>query len=298
MRCGSTWLYQALRCHPDIWLSDRKEIDFFFMRRMLRYDLRWYEAHFTPADGHLPKPIRGEISPLYARLKAWQVKRIAKLLPNLRVILTLRHPIERAWSQALFELGHLENRDVRRISSVEFLRQFDRPRNRLSSDYCRTIEIWSNAFGRDALHVDFFDRLQDDAEGYINGILGHIGAASPWTLPPKFIRKKVHATTALVRHERQIPEVVRWYFADRLLESTERLNDLLGGRVSKWVDEMRAIRSKTRLNWRILGEINRILFSMPERLAYESYHAILDARLWLRWQQFQSANGLAPSMNG
>src|SRR5438046_4720334 len=81
MRCGSTWLYEVLKCHPDIRMSDCKEMSFFFMRQMLQHDLGWYEAHFEPEDGGEPKPVRGEISPLYARLKAWQVNRIAALLP-------------------------------------------------------------------------------------------------------------------------------------------------------------------------------------------------------------------------
>ena len=219
---------------------------------MLRHDLEWYKAHFESEDGLEPKPVRGEISPVYARLKAWQVNRIANLLPDLRIILTLRHPIERVWSQALLEFGYLEGRDVRKISSIGFLRQIERARNRLSSDYCRTIKIWSKAFGRDALHIDFFDRLRDDPEAYVNGVLRHIGAATPWALPAKFMKTKVHATTSLVGHNREIPEVVQWYIADRLLEPTERLNELLEGRVSSWVEEMRAIRGKTRLSWRIL----------------------------------------------
>src|SRR5436189_5739487 len=78
MRCGSTWLYQVLKCHPDVQLADCKEIDFFFMRKMLRHDLDWYEAHFAPAHNAQPKPLRAEISPLYARLKGWQVRRIAR----------------------------------------------------------------------------------------------------------------------------------------------------------------------------------------------------------------------------
>ena len=28
MRCGSTWLYEVLRSHPDVRLSDAKELDF------------------------------------------------------------------------------------------------------------------------------------------------------------------------------------------------------------------------------------------------------------------------------
>ena len=287
MRCGSTWLYQALRCHPDIRLSDRKEIHFFFMHRMLLHDVDWYEAHFAPNDGGEPKPVRGEISPLYARLKAWQVNRIADLLPHLRIILTLRHPIERVWSQALFEFGYLESRDIRRISSIDFVRQVERARNRLSSDYHRTIKIWSKAFGPDALHIDFFDRIHDDPETYVNDVLRHIGAGTPWALPAKFMKTKVHATNSLVGHKREIPEVVQWYIADRLLEPTERLNELLGGRVSNWVDEMRAIRGKARLSWRILREVNRAVLSVPERLAYEAYHVVLDARLWWRWRHLQ-----------
>jgi hypothetical protein len=289
MRCGSTWLYEVLRCHPDIRLSDRKEMNFFFMREMMHHDLDWYEAHFEPGNGGEPKPVRGEISPLYARLKAWQVNRIATLLPDLRIILTLRHPIERVWSQALLEFGYLNRTDVRRIPLIQFVRQVERARNRLSSDYCRTIKIWSNAFGRDALHIDFFDRLRDDPETYVNGVLLHIGAATPWALPAKFMKTKVHATHSLIAHNREIPEVVEWYIADRLLEPTERLNELLDGRVSSWVDEMRTIRGKARLSWRILREVNRTVLAVPERLAYEAYHAVLDLRLWWRWRRLQGS---------
>ena len=287
MRCGSTWLYEALKCHPDVQLSESKELDFFFMPQMLRHDLDWYETHFAPEDGSEPRPVRGEISPSYARLKGWQVNRIAELLPDLRIILTLRHPIERAWSQALYQSGFWEHKDVRQISPTEFLRKIEKARNKLSSDYLRTIEIWSKAFGREALHIDFFDRIHDDPETFINDILRHIGAATPWALPTNLIKKKVYATNSLVKHVRDIPEVVQWYIADRLVEPTERLNELLEGRVSSWVDEMRAIRGKTRSSWRILTELNRIVFSVPERLAYETYHAALDIRLWLRWRELR-----------
>ena len=296
LRCGSTWLYEVLKCHPDIRLSDRKEVNFFFSQNMLRDDLDWYQAHFQSENGGEPKPVRGEISPVYGRLKGWQVNRIANLLPNLRIILTLRHPIERVWSQALLESGYLKGKDVREIRTIDFVRQVERARNRLSSNYCRTIQIWFKAFGWDALHVDLFDQLQNDPETYVNDILRHIGAATPWSIPDKFIKTKVHATNSLVRQKREIPELVEWYIADRLMEPTERLNELLDGRVSNWVDEMRTIRGKTRLTWRILRELNRAVFSFPERLAYESYHVVLDVRLWRRWQHLQRSYSSAPTM--
>jgi hypothetical protein len=83
--------------------------------------------------------------------------------------------------------------------------------------------------------------------------------------------------------------VVQWYIADRWLKSTERLNELLDGRVSNWVDEMRTIRGRTRLSWRILREVNRAVLAVPERLAYETYHAALDVRLRWRWRQLVKA---------
>jgi hypothetical protein len=181
----------------------------------------------------------------------------------------------------------VRGKDIRRISSLEFVREMERARNRLSSNYCRTIEIWSNAFGREALHIALFDRFENDPQTFINDILRHIGAATPWALPAKFMKAKVHATNSLVRGNREIPEVVQWYIADRLLKSTERLNELLDGRVSSWVDEMRTIQGKTRLSWRILREVNRTVLSVPERLAYETYHVVLDVRLWWRWRQLQ-----------
>ena len=166
--------------------------------------------------------------------------------------------------------------------------KLERARSRLSSDYFRTVKIWSNAFGREALHIDFFDRLRDHPADYINDVLRHIGATTPWALPPRFIKKKVWATNSLVKHEREIPEVVQWYIADRLLEPTERLNEFLDGRVSSWVEEMRTIRGKTRFSWQFLREINRKMLSVPEKLAYEGYHAVVDVTLWWRWRQLQS----------
>ncbi len=297
MRCGSTWLYRVLKRHPTVRMSEIKEVDFFFLRRMRRYDLAWYEALFGADNEAELKPVRGEISPGYARLKTWQVKLIAKLLPDLRILLTLRHPIERMWSQTLYSFGHLRRRDVRQVGPAELLRQLERPRSRLSSDYFRMIKIWSGAFGREALHIGFFEQLRSDPQSFVNGVLKHIGASTPWSLPEEFIKTKVFATTKLVKHEREIPEVVHWYMADQLLEPTERLNELLDGRVSNWVDELRSIRGHTRLDWRILKEVNRTVLSFPERVAYEAYHASLDARMWLRWRQLQRPYGSGGNLN-
>jgi len=303
MRCGSTWLYQVLKCHPDIQMSELKEVDFFFLDRMLQHDFNWYEGLFGPSRGNSFKPIRGEISPRYARLKAWQVKKVAGLLPDLRIILILRHPIERAWSQTLYDFGRLRGRDIRNVANLEIARQLERARSKLSSDYLRTVEIWSKTFGWEALHIGFFDDLRDNPQLFITGILRHIGANPSWPLPQEFVKKRVWATNSLIEHELAIPEVIEWYIADGLVEPTRRLNEILQGRISHWVDELERIRGKTRLSWRILKELNRSLLSMPETLAAQAYHAFLNGRLWLRWRQIvrsyvSPGDGRVPAQSG
>ncbi len=123
----------------------------------------------------------------------------------------------------------------------------------------------------------------------MDGVLKHIGAFTQWPLPEQFTNKKVWATTSLVKHERNIPEIVHWYMASQLLRPTERLNELLEGTVSGWVEEMRAITGKSKLSWRILREVNRAVLSLPERLAYEGYHVALDLRMRRRWIALQQS---------
>src|SRR5207237_5547894 len=110
----------------------------------------------------------------------------------------------------------LPDREVHNVRLVYLLRQLERLLNILSSNYCRTIMIWSNAFGKKALHVGLFDELRDDPTSYVNCILRHIRAASPWILPEKFVNNKVLATNGLVGHDRSIPELIRWYIAGKL----------------------------------------------------------------------------------
>ena len=162
IRCGSTCPYQVLKSHPDIKLSDRKQRCFLFFPEMQRHDLDWYEADFESKDGLGPRPVRGEISPVYARLNAWQVNRNSELAAGPAHYFNTAPPDRARVVSSASRTWILGGRDVGKISSIDFLRQVERARNKLYSDYCRIIQIRSKAFRRDALHIDFFDRIRDD----------------------------------------------------------------------------------------------------------------------------------------
>lgn len=92
-KCASTWLYRILADHPQVAMSAGKELDF-FSYHWSRGEA-WYLAQFPPRADALAC---GEISPSYfsdpvvpSRLQQWQ--------PDLKLILSLRDPLERAISQ-------------------------------------------------------------------------------------------------------------------------------------------------------------------------------------------------------
>ena len=90
---GTTSLDAMLRQHPDVLLPDRKELQFF----SLHYSLgeAWYGAQFAAAQ---PGQCCGEITPYYL-FHPLAPARIQDLLPDVKLIVLLRDPVERALSQ-------------------------------------------------------------------------------------------------------------------------------------------------------------------------------------------------------
>lgn len=105
-KSATTWLYRCLREHPEVCFSSRKEVFFFneydtnfpnVRNGKYQLGLTWYQKYFNHcADGKL----KGEFSPTYLNCK-YAAKRIKKHFPNIKLIVTLRDPVERALSQYL-----------------------------------------------------------------------------------------------------------------------------------------------------------------------------------------------------
>jgi hypothetical protein len=95
MKSASTSLHYYLKAHPEIFMSEPKEIDYFIEERNWEKGQEWYEDHF-PEE----KAIRGESSVNYSRCHLFEgvPQRIHAMSPDAKLIYVLRDPIERAVS--------------------------------------------------------------------------------------------------------------------------------------------------------------------------------------------------------
>jgi hypothetical protein len=94
---GTTALDAYLRSHPEICMADIKEVHYFDNDKYFTNDnpdYSKYHAYFSPKKKH---KILGEATPIYMYWNE-SPKRIAEYNPEMKLILVLRNPIERAYS--------------------------------------------------------------------------------------------------------------------------------------------------------------------------------------------------------
>jgi len=91
-RAATTWLHNCLAAHPDIYVPNEKELNFF--NRNYAEGLMYYERYFDQAVG---ASAIGEITPMYLYCKPCP-SRIHECLGALKMIVILRNPIDRAFS--------------------------------------------------------------------------------------------------------------------------------------------------------------------------------------------------------
>lgn len=95
-RSGTSWIYACLYDHPQI-CAPTKEIHFFSHEANWRRGRAWYERHFRTCG---PDTIAGEFSSTYLPAVS-AADRIAALYPRAKLVVSLRHPVERLISNYL-----------------------------------------------------------------------------------------------------------------------------------------------------------------------------------------------------
>jgi hypothetical protein len=189
-KSGSTWLAETLRLHPRIFIPTEKSIYYFNQFREksskpnLKYKkpLKWYHSFFEQA---IADQITGEICPEYL-IQGNCAEDIFRYNPNIKLLATLRDPVQRAFSQYLFrqQIGRSDYG-----SFDEAIRDF--PALLESSLYYKHLRSYFDRFPRDNICVIFYEDLLKDARAYFKRILSFLGVEEFY---PGDLAKKINVT--------------------------------------------------------------------------------------------------------
>ncbi len=150
MKGGTTTLVEYLRRDPRIFMSRPKEPQFFSRDEKFQRGFDWYGSLFAQAD---PEQVCGEASTCYSRWPAHGdvAERIARHLPEVRLVYVVRHPVDRAYSHYGHVMQERFTADAPILSFEEALEEL--PELVDASLYRTQLERYLRFFPREAILV-------------------------------------------------------------------------------------------------------------------------------------------------
>lgn len=185
-RAGSTWLYQILREHPQIFVPAAKDI--YFFDRHYDKGLDWYRGFF---DGAAGARAVGELSHDYYE-SPLVAGRIANAIPAVKLICCLRDPREYVLSNYQYSRTTHIGPDV---SLAEFCA---RPETIHRVDYYGNLKAFFDRFPREQIRVLFYDDLRADPLAFAKSVYTFLEVDPEFVAPSTFQRVN---PTRTARHE-------------------------------------------------------------------------------------------------
>jgi hypothetical protein len=187
-KAGTSWLHRTLGEHPQVRVSDPKELRYFYRPETYQLGRSWYRQHF-----HRSSPDQralGESTPNYLwvsphRNDEWgdpaerardfrmgAPERVARDLgTDVRLIVLLREPVQRAVSAFYHHL--------RRPGRIDRSRRFEENAHRFGivqmGFYAAHLERWLSAFPADRFLILANEEVREHPEEAIRAVHRHIG---------------------------------------------------------------------------------------------------------------------------
>jgi hypothetical protein len=192
-KSGTSSLHHYLSAHPDIYMPPEKELHFFSRDANYERGLDAYEAHFTGWDG---QQAVGEASPTYFyHGTVWEERsgdvrwvpeddsavRLSEAYPDLDVVITLRNPATRAYSQYWKNLRQGHERTLQFEAAIREELRGDRDHREspncwvAANRYPVHLEHWIECFGRDQVKFLVFEEWIDRTEETLREVCEFLG---------------------------------------------------------------------------------------------------------------------------
>lgn len=179
-KAGSTWLFNALAGHPDVYLASNKGLYYFDSH--FDEGPQWYLDHFRAAGDQVAA---GEISHSYLSSPE-AAARMAAFNPGMRLLVCLREPVDRAFSDYLDLVKNAQYDGPFAAALEKYPRLLDRGR------YATHLQRYLDRFPRSQIHVSLFDDLRADPQAYADEVFAFLGVRR-LELPPADLKSRMPA---------------------------------------------------------------------------------------------------------
>ena len=181
-KSATTWAWTMLNEHPDICMSQPKELNYFNLDENFARGEAWYRKHFA-----LPTACSGEISPLYMDDDR-VAERICSSFPATKILVMLRNPFDRAMSHLFHDasviygkVAELTAHDLRALVQKDdkYIRR---------SCYATALKPFFSTFSREQIGVYFFDDVRLDGLNLAQRLYDFVDVARDF-VPEQFNEK-------------------------------------------------------------------------------------------------------------
>lgn len=168
-RGGTTWMHKVLSYHPEITTSEPKEIHFFNSDHKYSSGFDTYCKSFHPIN---PNTKMGEFTPAYFYSDD-ALRRIKHHYPDIKIIVSLRHPVDRAYSNFCFHknIGVINPK----VGFYEFITT-KRQQYWKESLYAERLNFLQQLFG-ESLKIVLFKDIQNDPNEVLKELHQFLGVA-------------------------------------------------------------------------------------------------------------------------
>lgn len=198
-KAGSSWLHEALVQHPQVFLSDAK--DLYYFDRYYERGIDWYRTQFRSAGPE--HRVVGEVCPDYLAEPS-AAKRIRECLGEVRLMVTLREPSARAFSSYLYMRKHGLGPPTFREALEVCPELIDHGR------YATQLERFRNYADSGLLQISVFDDLKHDPQAFFDEVTAFLGIPQ-LDLEPEVLAARLPASRArLVPLARLVRQAADW----------------------------------------------------------------------------------------
>jgi hypothetical protein len=226
-KAGTTWLYENLKLHPEIFMSAKKEINYFRRKYWFySFPLSFYAGFFSDAPAH---SLKGEATP-YCTMPLSKIRFVRAIMPNVKLILILRNPVDRLWSHGLMHLIRSQKRKFEDISPAEFMNLLNQRDILEFGFYPSILEKWRSVFPEKQIKVMFYDDLVSNSKHFLEDCFAFLEVGKIASYEEFYLDKYIFKGPGY-----PMPEKLREHFLDVYRPSILELSGEFGERVKSWL---------------------------------------------------------------